>query len=202
MLPRESIRFFRLDERWLDCLVDGAFAVGRVLSSDHTHDTVLRRDQLTSALTPAGGMSGFLLRSDVVPGWPGMKVSGSAGADLLPRVRFDRLSDNVLICVFSGQVTSVQFSLKPETLHFGFDRKPATSGADVQYQKTVRRPSSTSSDTTAIDVTVSAGRVVHLGDLAAEIGAGLSSAGTEPGPAQFAMEMIEPSPVVTFATTP
>lgn len=206
LLPRESIRFFRLDERWLDCLVDGAFAVGRVLSTDHDHDKNLRKGQLTSRLTPGGGVSGFLLRSAVVPGWPGMKVSGYAGTDRLPGVRFDRLSDNVLICLFSGQVTTVELSLKPETLHFGFDRVAGTSGASVRYQKTIRLPQSEPLDTTtprtaSIDVMLSAGRIADLGALASEIGEqpGLPDL---LGPARFALELIEPSPIVTFAPKP
>lgn len=32
MLPPESIRFFYLDNSWLDALIDGAFGIGRNLS--------------------------------------------------------------------------------------------------------------------------------------------------------------------------
>ena len=38
MLPAESIRFFRVDHAWVDCLADGAFSIGRVASSDHEAD--------------------------------------------------------------------------------------------------------------------------------------------------------------------
>lgn len=34
MLPTESIRFFRLDEAWIEALVDGAFSLGRDLTLD------------------------------------------------------------------------------------------------------------------------------------------------------------------------
>ena len=33
MLPAESIRFFQLDESWMDCLLDGAFSIGRVTTA-------------------------------------------------------------------------------------------------------------------------------------------------------------------------
>jgi hypothetical protein len=34
MLPLESIRFFRVDNKWVGCLLDGAFSIGRVAGSD------------------------------------------------------------------------------------------------------------------------------------------------------------------------
>lgn len=34
MLPPESIRFFRLDEAWVEALIDGAFSLGRDLTAD------------------------------------------------------------------------------------------------------------------------------------------------------------------------
>jgi hypothetical protein len=34
MLPPESIRFFRLDEAWVEALLDGAFSLGRDLTAD------------------------------------------------------------------------------------------------------------------------------------------------------------------------
>src|ERR1044072_2152613 len=62
MLPPESIRFFRIDRAWLDCLADGAFSVGRVGSS------ALEDDREHGAKSPAAGLApkltGFLLRSE------------------------------------------------------------------------------------------------------------------------------------------
>ena len=34
MLPPESIRFFRLDDAWVEALIDGAFSLGRDLTLD------------------------------------------------------------------------------------------------------------------------------------------------------------------------
>lgn len=36
MLPPESIRFFRLDEAWVEALIDGAFSLGRDLTLDQS----------------------------------------------------------------------------------------------------------------------------------------------------------------------
>lgn len=152
MLPRESIRFFTVDPAWIDCLLDGAFSIGRVTTSDHEHDCDCADDV---AVNPHDLVSGFLLRSDVVAGWPDLLVDGYDGtpAEVLPPeeenpneqplsdlnkldlLRMDRLSDNVLICLFAGAVKTVDIHQKPETMHFGVD-KP--DGAHDDYYKELR----------------------------------------------------------------
>ena len=43
MLPPESIRFFHVDQDWIDALIDGAFSIGRAtvsgqsLEAPHAH---------------------------------------------------------------------------------------------------------------------------------------------------------------------
>ena len=72
MLPEESIRFFQVDPLWLECLLDGAFSIGRVSSSDHKQDTDFKKDANNSVLPQR--ISGFLLRSDLASGWPGLQI--------------------------------------------------------------------------------------------------------------------------------
>ena len=121
MLPVESIRFFRLDHAWVDCLADGAFSVGRVTTSDHATDGSHGSRSPAAGLQPM--VTGFLLRSEVVSGWPGLHVDGFSDHTedhLLNTLRMERLSSGVLLCLFAGEVERVDFYLKPETLHFGF----------------------------------------------------------------------------------
>lgn len=128
MLPVESIRFFWVDPLWVECLLDGAFSIGRVTTSDHAHDS---SHPESPAANPHEQVTGFLLRSDVVAGWPGLLVDGYDKAvnnenaipdnDKLPLLRMDRLSANVLICLFKGEVKTVDIHQKPETIHFGLD---------------------------------------------------------------------------------
>ncbi|NEQ09126.1 MAG: hypothetical protein F6K37_25235 [Moorea sp. SIO4E2] len=128
MLPVESIRFFWVDPLWIECLLDGAFSIGRVTRSDHGHDS---SHSESPAANPHEQVTGFLLRSDVVAGWPGLLVDGYGKAvdndnaipdnDKLPLLRMDRLSANVLICLFKGEVKTVDIHQKPETIHFGLD---------------------------------------------------------------------------------
>src|SRR5947209_14203314 len=65
MLPAESIRFFRLDGLWVDCLLDGAFSVGRVTRTDYEQTQVMK-ESLTGGGDEDKVTSGFLLRSSVV----------------------------------------------------------------------------------------------------------------------------------------
>lgn len=157
LLPPESIRFFRIDPMWMECLMDGAFSIGRVLATDHEQDRSHRKDnadkshsteQITNFLNSTKTMSGFLLRSDVVAGWPGLLVDGYSEvvSDAIPGLndgasfrqdldgndslngkvvkklqllRMASLSKNVLVCLFDGIVDAIDLYLKPEALHFG-----------------------------------------------------------------------------------
>src|SRR5690349_4814262 len=133
MLPPESIRFFRVDRTWVDCLADGAFSIGRVNSSDHD------ADKLHGERSPAAGLApmitGLLLRSEVVSGWPGLLVEGFSDKDgkdghRLDNLRMDRLAPGVLLCLFSGarEVVRVDIYQKPEALHFGFSGRDSQPG--------------------------------------------------------------------------
>ena len=120
MLPPESIRFFRVDHAWVDCLADGAFSIGRVASSDHEADRAHGQKSPAAGLAPM--LTGFLLRSEVVSGWPGLLVEGytdKSAKKSVRTLRMERLSSGVLLCIFWGEVGRVDIHLKPETLHFG-----------------------------------------------------------------------------------
>ena len=128
MLPVESIRFFYLDSLWIECLLDGAFSIGRVTTSDHKHD---QENKTNLAVNNYPTVTGFLLRSDVVSGWPGLLVDGYNEVvnndqpvdedKKIELLRMERLSANVLICLFKGEIKTVDIHQKPETLHFGLD---------------------------------------------------------------------------------
>ncbi|WP_344809261.1 hypothetical protein [Microlunatus ginsengisoli] len=53
MLPPESIRFFRLDEAWIEALIDGAFSLGRDLTAAAGAGSGARPEALGSG--PLGG---------------------------------------------------------------------------------------------------------------------------------------------------
>lgn len=68
-VPQPSIRFFSIYPAWIAYLLDGAFSIGRVVTNKPSIESSLR-----VAISVPGPMSGFLLRSPVVAGWPHMEV--------------------------------------------------------------------------------------------------------------------------------
>ncbi|WP_051958484.1 hypothetical protein [Janthinobacterium sp. RA13] len=157
MLPPESIRFFYMDQNWTDCAVNGAVNIALGSSQDYaqvlrTFERLaqqaalavgnvrpkLRRKALAPTLQVGGTVTGVLLRSAAVTGWPGMEVNAFfdvLGTRPVPLLRLDRLSDNVLLALFNGVPQLVNFSEPPEGLHFGVIGVPAEPGA---YQIALR----------------------------------------------------------------
>jgi hypothetical protein len=128
MLPANSLRFFQVDVNWLNCLLDGAFSIGRVTSADIKQDAAARK---AGNVPSSVACSGFLLRSPLVTGWPNLEVEAynqivPVGDDYLPknispilRLRLDRLGEDVLLCLFDGEIKTVDIHEHAETIHFG-----------------------------------------------------------------------------------
>ncbi len=133
LLPAESIRFFCVDPLWVDCLQDGAFSIGRVTGADVIEDSVTRSSESGITRDADQKLTGIIMRSQVVAGWPGLLVDGydtalanadsidSTEGNLLPLVRMDKLAKDVLICIFQGEVKTVDIHQKPEAMHSGVD---------------------------------------------------------------------------------
>ncbi len=91
LLPPESIRFFYLDRNWTDAVVQGVLSVGTITTTDRaqletvyptlraevdaTERTVREPTKTPKPLRGGGGtITGFLLRSRAVSGWPALHV--------------------------------------------------------------------------------------------------------------------------------
>ena len=154
LLPEESIRWFYLDRRWTDALVQGALSAGTVNSDDRAHleaqypavraelDTEERNVRRRPGTPRWGGrveaVSGFVLRSRAVSGWPGLHVrafsvdppAGDDAAyadkaegdpDRLRLLRLERLAPAVLFCLFDGIPKIVHIEEPRQGIQFGFD---------------------------------------------------------------------------------
>ena len=139
MLPAESLRFFYLDGSWLSAAIDGALSLG-LDSSKHTHfgpfikglvleaaqqaqtttrDKLLGRASADTAAAP-DVVSGFLLRSALVSGWPNLAVyPKDAQGNPVTILRIDHLAPSVLFCLFDGVPDKLVFSEPHESLRFG-----------------------------------------------------------------------------------
>jgi hypothetical protein len=151
LLPEESIRWFYLDRQWTDALVQGALSVGTVNSDDRTQLTGAYpsiRDELDNEErnvrrrpgSPRFGgrvdaISGFILRSAAVSGWPGLHVRAfdvdPAQGDKarfteddphrMRLLRLERLAPAVLFCLFDGIPKVVHIEEPRQGVQFGFD---------------------------------------------------------------------------------
>ena len=173
LLPTESIRFFYLDMNWVNAMADGAYSIGRYAggldrptlynqvegalhaglsagthaASRQTRNRIFKTVGVADNPAPFDVVTGFLLRSQVVRGWPAMQAaaydkanypdSGNWDGSSLPMLRFERLSDEVLIGIFEGELYRLDLHEPSEGLHFGFDTDPDSNDA---LQKTLRDP--------------------------------------------------------------
>ncbi|MEB3191480.1 MAG: hypothetical protein VKL42_14155, partial [Snowella sp.] len=212
LLPSESLRFFWIDSYWVDCLQDGAFSVGRVTKEDLRLDVQTR--SLERNLAPSDKtITGFLLHSEVVSGWPGLEIEGYAnpvtGTDFvgsenkLTILRRDRLSENILLCFFAGEVKTLDLSLKGSTVNCGVDPvDPIKKGSPIttvtKITKGLRNLDGSQTDG-KIDVPFRNENlgVINIEQMAKRLEEGLKST-SQFTSAQFAATMIEGSPKVRF----
>ena len=197
MLPKEAIRFFWVDHFWVDYLLDGAFSIGRVITADYVLDLGHVTSNSSPATNPFDGVTGFLLRSDVVAGWPGLQVNGyDSSSKELPLLRMDRLSPNVLICLFDGEVNSVAIHQKPETLHFGLDENTQIPPAFYKMLRDSQGNEQPNLTIPSIPWQQEAQRIIDIAGLAGNI---QQKTNTTPfTAAQFALQMTEGVEEVVF----
>lgn len=236
LLPDESIRFFYVDRSWTDRLVDGAIAVGKIGTREQAHhqahapavnqqldqtERIVRQLQrgiadfatLKSAndQNPATAdvITGFLLRSQAVSGWPSMDVRAysrdiaeplePSDPKVLPMqlktLRLELLSPSVMIALFQG----VPELLILEEPHHGIQFGIHVNGSDAVYLRSPTGTQVENSSNNPIDVAVpfraANNRVVHVTELRRRLYAaqlGNSSAIKQTGSASFAISVLNP----------
>jgi hypothetical protein len=201
LLPPESLRFFHVDDNWVDALVDGAFSAG---VRGHADEGLAARADMQSALSkivyqhrlrlqgkspewsPSERYmdvpkSGFLLRSSVVTDWPGVEVTAetdaSSSGELPAILRLDQIADGVLFCLARGSIKQVSFREPREGLTFGVDTDGNVhAGGDVKIK--------------VVPDLLRAGARPGVADVAAlreKLGA---AARRDVGPSEFAVRMV------------
>jgi hypothetical protein len=160
LLPIEAIRFFYIDRAWTDALVQGALSVGTISSADRAQlesvyphiraevDEAERsiRQPRTEALLKAGSgtLTGLLLRSRAVSGWPNLHVRAysrdvladdalTTAAESDPArmkvLRLERLAPAVLLVIFDGVPAVVHIEEPRQGIQFGVRLDPAAPPA-------------------------------------------------------------------------
>ncbi|WP_118973294.1 hypothetical protein [Taibaiella koreensis] len=149
MLPLESLRFFYVDPNWTSSLVDGALSVGAQSSRDtalirsvyeqvqHSLEASMQlvRRRLAGAELPEQvntgmAVSGLLMRSQLVSGWPGLEIAAyedytiDGRQNIVPvgkieNLRIQRLAPDVMLCLYGKMPKLVQLNEPKEGLAFG-----------------------------------------------------------------------------------
>lgn len=149
MLPVESLRFFYVDPNWTSCLVDGALSVGVHSSRDtalmqsiyaqmeHSVEASMQlvRRKLAQAELPEEvnmglAVSGLLIRSQLISGWPGLEIVAYEDYTIesnqkikpgtkIDTLRMERLAPDVMLCLYGKMPKLVQISEPKEGLAFG-----------------------------------------------------------------------------------
>lgn len=271
MLPVESLRFFVIDNEWIECMLDGAFSIGRIVADDLSQDQKHHDKTNDSAPNPAQNpfefLSGFIMRSAVVSGYPDIQIAAyqtqalislsQATLNLLNNaattdvqlqtalksdfktqqitivteikneqwlvhtldndeqyairkkennyqvwlknklIRQEKLSENVMLCLFEGKIEEVDMFQKPETLHFGLDR---TNDSNETYFKQLKNRQGETLTNFNIPVKFrkddASSRVLDVADLATNIKTKFSWNSIDS--ALFAIEMTEGTERIRF----
>lgn len=195
MLPDESIRFFKLDNHWIECLLYGAFSIGgNIRTGEDDGSAIIDSFKELTDSVYTNPRSGFLVRSELVSDYPDLlvdtyseKVTNSESIELT-NVRTERMSTDVLFYLVEGAVGIAELYLKPEGLHFGLDEEDADDGIGMKYEKDI------DGTETPLDLgkdILNEKRVLNINQFAEKIKETLEI--TEINPAQFGMYMIEGS---------
>lgn len=222
LLPEESIRWFHVDRDWTDALVQGALSVGTVNSDDRTQLTAaypairseLDDEERNVRRSPAelrlgggaGPVSGFILRSKAVAGWPGLHVRayddeplesdddpvGENDPRRIRLLRLERLAPAVLLCLFDGVPKVVHIEEPRQGVQFGFDA--SGSAGNLEATLPVRKVDDFSATGTTIDVPFRSGAsgVVDIQALEADIKSAVpeSGIGNSLDSAEYALQLV------------
>jgi hypothetical protein len=202
MLPAESLRFFRVDPRWLACLLDGAWSLEREPAAVWAFDAAYQpwKQLQAGSLCPSFAtgaswpVSGILMSSRLVSGyWPNICFKTSTSARLL---REDRLGPSTLLALFDGTFQTLTIQEPPEGIHFGFDMDDQGDLSKAHLRDA--SGNATSRSLSAIPQRGGRRGVIQLDQLATRLKDALSGQFSDFTPAEFALELVEGVPGATF----
>jgi len=231
LLPIESIRFFYIDRAWTDALVQGVLSVGTITTADRAQleavypniraevdeaERGIRRpngEKLQQG--PGGTITGFLMRSRVVSGWPNLHVraysrdvieddalttEAESHPDRMKVLRMERLAPAVLLVLIDG-VPAVIHIEEPRTgIQFGVRLDPADPPDQRQAKVKVRDnltgdpvpPKDTFTKENSVDVPFrrKAPGVINVTELRKRLAAKAPNSGGTLEPNEYALQML------------
>lgn len=133
-LPEESLRFFNIDDTWLDCLIDGALSVANHLERDddkirqeikQLYNAYLRATIEDTGVVPQIPGYGFILRSQIVKVMPDLRitVTWQTSDARYPFCRYTRPDDHTILCLLDRppeELKFIEFAQPPHQQRFAF----------------------------------------------------------------------------------
>jgi hypothetical protein len=231
LLPIESIRFFYIDRAWTDALVQGVLSVGTITTVDRVQleavypkicedvdeaERTIRRPNGEERLQGAGGtITGFLMRSRLVSGWPNLHVraysrdvladdalttAAESNPDRLKVLRMERLAPAVLLVLFDGVPAVMHVEEPRQSIQFGVRLDPADPPAQRRAKVKVRDnltgdpvpPKETFTPTNSVDVPFRRGApgVINIAELRKRLAAKAPNSGGTLEPNEYALQML------------
>ncbi|KAJ1323715.1 hypothetical protein MN608_10960 [Microdochium nivale] len=179
-VPQESLRFFHIDENWIDALVDGALSLANHMGEDR--DRVAIKQALNKYIrskpelqphAPQIPTYGFFLRSDLVSMFPDLRVTTQQKSKEVPKraplLRHNIMADGVMLGMFdripgTGDFTSLILTQPPHQQRFSVARdleadkislairKQYTVAQDIREQDDDRHDPFDNEHTTGLDL--------------------------------------------------
>lgn len=232
LLPVESMRFFYIDRAWTDALVQGALSVGTISSADRTQleavyphiqrevdeaERAIRRPQGEARLEGDGGtITGFLMRSRLVSGWPNLHVraysrdvvaddalttAAESDPSRMKVLRMERLAPAVLLVLFDGVPAVVHVEEPRQGIQFGAridpNAPPAQRSAKVRVRNrntgnVLGAPQAPMTTQNSVDVPFrpNAPGVINLAELKKRLAAKAPPVSASLQPNEFALQML------------
>jgi len=137
-LPTEALRFFFIDDAWLDCLIDGALSVANHLEGDsdytrfrmkQTYNVYLDKIVTNAKCKPQIPCSGFILKSALVKVMPDLRITvkWKVPDDNRSSVcRYTKLDDTTILCLldrFPEEVEFIELAQPPHQQRFSVGHK-------------------------------------------------------------------------------
>jgi hypothetical protein len=231
LLPIESIRFFYVDRAWTDAVVQGVLSVGTITTTDRAQlesvypfirdevdetERTIRMPGGETRLSGAGGViTGFLLRSRAVSGWPNLHVRAYArdvvaddalttvaesNPERLKVLRMERLAPAVLLVLFDGVPEVVHIEEPRQGIQFGVrydeNEEPSQYSARVKVRDcdtgdpVPPEDEITDANSVAVPFRPGAPGVIDLATLRTRLAAKAPNSGGTLEPNEFALQML------------
>jgi hypothetical protein len=124
-----ALSIFYIDPKWIAALLDGALSIGRFADTHINQDMYINKiKDIMTNIYGHGFVTGFLLHSRLVSGWRGTEIKVYSDASSEPllgvdRIRFERITPDIFLGIFRGEINKLIITQPYEGLHYGMKKE-------------------------------------------------------------------------------